>query len=726
MESARDSEGAVGLADVFAHLHVRSRYTAMESFLSIRDLCGAVARRGMKAVAVTDRMTVAGAVELAIEAKANGVAPIFGAELLVGPRAFPLVVLAETTEGWENLVRLLSDAAREGRSVISVSAIRRYSKGLIALSGGVSGEISTILAEKGEAAAKKRIAGWMEIFPGRFYLELQNDGSSSIGSRNESLLVLARKVDAPVVATGDVRRMPPDDLKIISYDEIEKYSAGRVPWLSLVSDWLEGDSRYVLHSPGHFLRLFWEKAPDALQNSVAIAKRCEGVDIGLGPRKIQEYPVEVGENPVEKLRDLAHAGLDRFLRGRTVRRNGDAVYRDRLEYELRELSGDAGYLLIHAEIAAFAKRKKIPIGPGRGSAVGSLLLLALGVTEGVDPIEHGLLLERFFLKGMIEPTICHECCADRRDEIFRYLERKYGKSRFSRVATHGRLKKVVADVLLPPVIHPSGFLLAAHPVLGKGVPLCRTNGGDVVVAFDSNSLEALGIGRFDLYSLEAVSQFAKMLRLLRDRSGVATDSAAIPLDDPKTYALISGGDTDGVFFLDSKGAKEMAAFISPSRFDELVAMMALFRPAPLLNGMVDEYVRLRVGWGKRRRIAPQLVSLDETYGLLVYQEQLMRIISACGCGPAEVHKIRRSLMKDSRVTGDWTARFLEHAATKGIRERTAGKIVGIIRKYGPCTFLKSHALACSLQTYRLAWMKANHPEVFAAVVGDVGDDTDGE
>ncbi len=790
----------------FVHLHLHSQYSLLDGAIKIEELVRKVAEMGMPAVALTDHGGMIGTVDFYEKAKREGVKPIIGAEVYVTPgsrhdrgtspgeeRSYHLILLAESDEGYRNLIRLVSCAHVEGfyyRPRVDKEILREFSRGILATSACLQGEIPVLLAQEGTKRAEGALEEYREIFPdGRFFLEIQDNGLAFQNKVNPDLISLARRTNTPLVATNDCHYLERKDARV--HDVLLCLQTGKVIG-ALDRMRFETDQFYV-KAPEEFERAFGHVAPDALKNTVAIAERCT-VNLDLGNSKIPEFRVPEGMTSEQYLRKLATDGLlRRFgeMRARSGKIGPEAeeAYRKRLEFELAviENTGFSGYFLIVWDFIRFAKEKGIPVGPGRGSAAGSLVAYALRITE-VDPLAYGLLFERFLNPERISlPDIDCDFCKDRRDEVIRYVEDLYGKENVAQIITFGTMKAraAVRDVgrvlempyadvdkiakLIPPDLgmtidralsieprlkemidsspkvadlfeyakgieglsrhastHAAGVVIANRPIT-EYVPLYRNSNGDITTQFPMQHIEKVGLVKFDFLGLRTLTAIHNTRELIREQRGEALDLDTLSLSDPQTYEMLSRGDTAGVFQCESQGFTDLLLRLKPDRFTHLIDAVALYRPGPLQSGMVDDFVARRHAQKDIQYLVPELREiLKETYGVIVYQEQVMQIAVALGgfsMGEADV--LRKAMgKKDTALMEKQKVGFLEGAKRKGISDRKATAIFDLMAQFGEYGFNKSHSAAYALLAYQTAYLKTHYPvEFFCALMTSESGDT---
>ncbi len=790
----------------FVHLHLHSQYSLLDGTIKIKDLVRKVAGMKMPAVALTDHGGMIGTVDFYEKAMQAGIKPIIGSEVYLAPgsrldrtagqandRAYHLILLAESAEGYQNLIRLVSRAHVEGfyyKPRVDKEILREHAGGLIATSACLQGEIPATLSREGPDRAAELVAEYRDIFAdGRFFLEIQANGLKEQDRANEALIALARRTGTPLVATNDCHYLERGDAKV--HDILLCLQTGKTIGAEGRMRF-ESDQFYV-KSAGEFEREFGHVAPEALRNTLAIAERCR-VSLDLGINRIPEFRVPGGMTSDQYIRTLSVEGLARRFeemraRGAKLAAAEETAYRKRLDYELSviEKTGFSGYFLIVWDFIRFAKEQSIPVGPGRGSAAGSLVAYALRITE-VDPIPYDLLFERFLNPERISlPDIDCDFCKDRRDEVIRYVEGRYGKENVAQIITFGTMKAraAVRDVgrvlempyaevdriakLIPPDLgmtieralaveprlaeliretpkvgelfdyaraieglsrhastHAAGVVIANRPIT-EYVPLYRNSNGDITTQYSMKHIEKVGLVKFDFLGLRTLTAIHDALALIREQRGVGVDLETLPLDDADTYAMLAKGDTAGVFQCESGGFTDLLERLKPERFTHLIDAVALYRPGPLQSGMVEDFIARRHG---RKAIEYPLPRLEEilkdTYGVIVYQEQVMRIaVALAGFSLGEADVLRKAMgKKDAALMEKQKERFLSGAAANGTPPAKAAAIFDLIAQFGEYGFNKSHSAAYALVAYETAYLKAHYPvEYFCALMTSESGDT---
>jgi DNA polymerase III subunit alpha len=762
----------------FVHLHVHSEYSILDGACRIPDLARRAAELEMPAVTLTDHGSLAGAVELTKAAKKEGVKPVLGCEVYVAENRHAqqkgyahLTLLAEDNAGYANLIKLSSLGYLEGyyyKPRVDWELLDRHSQGLIALSGCLSGRVCKALEEGRADDADKELDRLTTIF-GRdsVYVEMQNAHLDVQQRINPLLQQLAQRRNLPLVATGDVHYLNHEDAR--AHEALLCIQSGDS--LKNPNHWKFETDHFYFKTPQEMLADF-PGHEDAMRRTLEVAERCN-VEIELGNILLPKFDVPNGGDAFEYLVELCEKGLERRYDRVT------AELRERLQYELKTIRemGFADYFLIVADFVGFAKRNGISVGPGRGSAAGSLVAYVTEITD-LDPIRHELLFERFLNPGRKSmPDIDIDFAVDGRERVINYVREKYGNDRVAQIITFGTMaaRAAVRDAgrvleipygvvdkiakMIPegpgqtldeclkpgaelkqaydsdPVareivdlakplegltrqdgIHAAAVVVGAEPLMNM-IPL-QQKGADqeVVTQFDGTTIEALGLLKMDFLGLRNLDVIDKACRLAGD-----LDISSIPLDDKKTYAMLARGEATGVFQFESSGMREALRQVKPTVFEDLIALNALYRPGPMA------YIPV---YGRRKNGQEPVVYLDErlkeitssTYGICVYQEQYMEIAKkVAGFSPAEADDLRKAIGKKIHsLMASLKGKFLEGCASNGVSVQTANQLWDDMEQAQDYSFNKSHAACYALIAYRTAWLKANHPkEYMAALISSV-------
>ncbi|MCB1865295.1 MAG: DNA polymerase III subunit alpha [Chromatiales bacterium] len=776
----------------FVHLRVHTEYSLVDGIVRVDELADAAAAAGMPAVAITDQCNLFALVKFVRAAERRGLKPIVGADLLIAdgsdaPTRLPVLVQDRT--GYLNLSELLTRAHRDGQArglpIIAREWLHGHTDGLIALSGAREGDIAQAIIDGHPRQARRRLDAWRKLFGDRFYLEIQRTGRGDEAQWIDAAVELAVATQTPVVATNDVRFLSPDDFE--AHEARVCINAGRTLADPRRPKAYTPDQ--FLRSPPQMAELFAD-LPEALENSVEIARRCN-LRLELGKSVLPDFPVPADESLDGFVRAQAGAGLDRRLRViEPVAPVEKYVERLRRELDVIVEMGFAGYFLIVADFINWARNNGVPVGPGRGSGAGSLVAYALGITD-LDPLAYDLLFERFLNPERVSmPDFDVDFCMEGRDRVIDYVAQRYGRERVSQIITYGSMaaRAVVRDVgrvlghaygyvdriakLVPFEIgmtldkaleqsedlraaydaeeevqmlidlarkleglarnvgkHAGGVVIAPSALTDFTPLYCEAGGANPVTQLDKDDVEAIGLVKFDFLGLRTLTVIDWAVTNLARRSPpVEVDIGTLTLDDPEVYALFSRAETTAVFQFESRGMKDYLRKLQPSRFDDLIALAALYRPGPLGAGMVDDYIERR--HGRQEVVYPHPLLepiLEPTYGVIVYQEQVMQIaqvLAGYTLGGADL--LRRAMgKKKPEEMAKQRSVFVDGATARGIDAQLASGIFDLMEKFAGYGFNKSHSAAYALVAYQTAWLKAHHPAAFmAAVLSADMDNTD--
>ena len=762
----------------FVHLHVHSEYSILDGACRIPALAEKAARLEMPAVSLTDHGSMAGAIDLYKAAQAQGVKPIFGCEVyVVDDRRVQkkghahLTLLAADTTGYANLVRLCSLAYLEGyyyKPRVDWELLDRYAPGMIALSGCLSGRVSRALSEHREDDALAELDRLSQIF-GRdsTYVELQNVGLDVQQPAFQGLPSLAERLGLPLVATGDVHYLDASDAH--SHDALLCIQSGDS--LKNPDRWRFGADEFYFKTPEE-MSLDFPGHEEALRRSLEVAERCN-VELELGRIRLPRFPVPDGRDAFEYLVELCERGL--------VKRYGSSTPEldDRLRFELKTIRemGFADYFLIVADFIGFAKGNGVSVGPGRGSAAGSLAAYCLEITD-IDPMRYGLLFERFLNPARKDmPDMDIDFAVEGRERVINYVAEKYGRDRVAQIITFSKmaaraalrdagrvleipygvvdriaklvpegpgqtldealkpgaeLARAVADdpvakeivELARPLegltradsIHAAGVVIGAEPLIDV-VPLQQKGpGAEVVTQLSMKNVEALGLLKVDFLGLRNLDVIDKAVELV---DGV--DIGVIPLDDRKTYEMLARADAIGVFQFESSGMRDALRSVKPTEFEDLIALVALYRPGPMQY--IPTYAARKNGREAVTYIDPRLAPITgDSYGICIYQEQYMQIAKQlAGFEPAEAETLRRAIGKKiHELMASLKGKFLDGCAANDVTPAVADQLWKDMESSQDYSFNKAHAACYALIAYRTAWLKANHPcEYMAALISSV-------
>ena len=774
----------------FVHLHVHTEYSLLDGAIRCKELANKVSEWGetSPAVAMTDHGVMYGAIEFYSECKAKGVKPIIGCETYVDTDGYTsrekrkddkknnhLLLLAENNEGYHNLVKLISIANTDGfyyKPRIDHSLLAKYSKGLIASSACLAGEIPSLILQGKEDAARERTLFYRDLMgENNFFLEIMHNQIKEQKHVNNVLIEISKDTGIPLIATNDAHYLNKEDyewhdLLLCIQTKSDVSDPNRMSF-----DYPD----FYLRSPEEMYEIFGDIAPEALENTVKIAERCN-VSFELDSGKYLLPNLELGneETLSERLSKDAYEGL----KWRVGNKANDAEYKDRLNFELKVINdmGFAGYYLIVAGIIQAAKNNGIPIGPGRGSGAGSLVAWALRITE-LDPLKYGLLFERFLNPERISmPDFDTDVSDKGRDELMRYIVDHYGSDRVSQIITFGRMKSrgSIKDVgralnipysevdkvakLIPfdaksiaesmekiPELkaiykedknmakaidfaskieglarhcsqHAAGVVITPVPTTDI-VPIRKIDEGQIVTQYSMEPVEKLGLVKMDFLGLRTLSIIEEAVKNIELSGKTPPDIGDLPMDDVKTYELLTQADTLGIFQLESDGIRRMIKRMKITCFEDLIASLAMYRPGPLQSGMVEQYIKSKNGQMQTQYLHPLLKDvLQETYGVILYQEQVMQsatILAGYSLGEADL--LRRAMGKKKvEVMQKERAKFVAGCENNKIKATDAEHIFDIIEEFAGYGFNKSHSAAYALISYQTAWLKANYRTEYMA------------
>ncbi len=770
--------------DSFVHLHLHTEYSLLDGAIRMKELMKKAAEFKMPAVAITDHGNLFGAIEFYQEATRAGIKPIIGCEAYVAPgshkdrpgsrrdAAFHFTLLAENESGYRNLVKLVTAAHLDGFHYaprIDKELLSAHSAGLIGLSGCLASEINSAIQGNNIEKAKQIAAEYRDILgPQNFFMELHDHGMEAQRACNRVLPQIARDLGIGLVAANDVHFLRRSDHE--AHDVMLCIGTGK-----MVQD--ENRMRYVpelyFKSPSEMREVFRD-FPEAITNTLDIGERCH-IDLEFGRSKYPEYPAPAGKTRESYLRELCYKGLrERY----GERATNDSELVERLDYELGvlEKTGFVSYLLIVWDFIHFAKEKGIPVGPGRGSAAGSIVAYVLGITD-IDPLQFGLIFERFLNPDRVSPPdIDVDFCEARRGEVLEYVRQKYGERRVAQIITFGKLKakSVVRDVgrvmglsyrdadriakMIPnelnitldsaveknpelkravatePAtrqlfdyakilegisrnagVHAAGVVIADRD-LSDYIPLCRdVKGNDVISQYPMGPLNDLGLLKMDFLGLKTLTVIEDTLALIHKREPDFS-LKSIPLDDPVAFALYNRGDTIGLFQMESGGMTSLSKQLDVKKLDDIIALIALYRPGPM--ELIPEYVKAKKGITPIKYLHPLLEDIcADTYGVMIYQEQVMAAASKlAGYSLAQADLLRRAMgKKDKEKMAKERKNFIEGCAcTNKISEKKANAIFDLLEKFAGYGFNKSHSAAYGVISYQTAYLKAHYPVEFMA------------
>jgi DNA polymerase-3 subunit alpha len=780
----------------FVHLHLHTDYSLLDGACHIDDLVDEAANRRMPAVAVTDHGNLFAAANFFHAATTRGVKPIIGCEVYVARgsrlektsdagRSNHLLLLCENNEGYRNLVKLVSAGFLEGfyyNPRIDYDLLSQHSRGLIALSACLRGEVAESLTQERRDDARKAAYRLRDIFgKGNFFLEIQDQGIDMEKRINPELVALSRETGIPLVATNDCHYLTKGDAR--AQEVLLCIQTGKT--MSDPHRMRFATDQFYFKTADEMAQVFGE-LPDALDRTVAIAERCN-VKIERVPNPFPEFKVPEGHTLDSYFERVVRAGfLSRLPRLEQETREGRLRY-PLVEYE-RRLSAEiemikkmrfASYFLIVWDFIHYARAQGVPVGPGRGSAAGSLASYALEITD-VDPLQYDLLFERFLNPERVSmPDIDIDFCMRRRGEVINYVTQKYGRENVAQIITFGTMaaKAAVKDVgraldmpygevdrlakLIPNQLnitledalkqspqlrtqverderlaelmeiarrleglarhastHAAGVVISPEP-LTEIVPVYKTKDDEITTQYDMNALERIGLLKMDFLGLTTLTVLHDAVALIQMNRGAGIDLAALPLDDADTYKLFSRGETTGIFQFESHGMRDILRRYQPSRLEDLTALNALYRPGPIQGGMVDDFIQRKHG---KKNVAYDLPELEEilaeTYGVILYQEQVMRIANRlAGFSLGEADILRRAMGKKKReeMTSQ-REKFLAGCSAKKVPHKKAERVFDLMAEFAGYGFNKSHSCAYALLAYQTAYLKVHYPVEFMAAL----------
>ena len=789
------------LAVDFIHLRVHSEFSLVDGIVKIKPLISQLRKLAMPAVALTEQNNLFSLVKFYRAAQRAGIKPIIGADIYLyneddSAAPYRMTLLAQNHSGYLNLSALVSRAYQEGQyqgvPMIKGEWLKALSDGLIVLSGAMDGDIGQALIAGNTELAEHLAQSWKEIFPNRFYLEIQRIGKSDEENYITHVLNLGAKFSLPVVATNNVRFLSAEEFN--SHEIRVCINQGRV--LEDNRRPKEYTSQQYLRSTEEMLELFSD-IPEALANTVEIAKRCN-LEMTLGKSFLPDFPVPTGMTLSEHFVALSNQGLSQRLNKIFPEAISSdervQIYQKRLDDELSVIieMGFPGYFLIVADFIQWAKDNGIPVGPGRGSGAGSLVAYVLNITD-LDPIKFDLLFERFLNPERVSmPDFDVDFCMDRRDEVIAYVAQRYGRDHVSQIITYGTMaaKAVVRDVgrvlghgygfvdhlakLIPFELgmtltkaledseplrklyetdeevkslidyglslegtarnagkHAGGVVISPTPLTNFTPLYCEQGGDNLVTQFDKDDVESVGLVKFDFLGLRTLTIIDWAVQAINERHQQndlpVLDITELPFDDLETFELLKSGQTTAVFQLESRGMKELIKKLRPDCFDDIIALVALFRPGPLESGMVDDYINVK--HGAKAEYAHELLEpiLSATNGVILYQEQVMQIareLAGYTLGGADL--LRRAMGKKKvEEMAEQRAIFTQGAVRNQIEETVASYIFDLMEKFAGYGFNKSHSAAYALVAYQTAWLKTHYPALFmASVLSSDMDNTD--
>jgi DNA polymerase-3 subunit alpha len=779
----------------FIHLHLHTQYSLLDGACRIPDLLKLAQAYKMDSLAITDHGNMFGAIDFYLEAQKAGIKPIIGSELYIAPAsrleknlggineaAYHLILLAKDETGYQNLMKLVSIGYLEGfyyRPRIDKETLASHSKGLIALTACLKGEIPALLKEGRFNDALKASDDFLNILgKDNFYLEIQENLIPEQKTANAGLLKISKELNIPLIATNDVHYL------------LKEHARSHEALLCIQTQGTLLDPKrmrfqtdeFYFKSPQEMKELF-KDTPEAIANTIEVAKRCN-LELDFSKVHLPKYEAPVGRTKEDFLRELCEKGLqDRF---KTV----TPEITQRLEHELETIQKMhfTSYFLIVWDFIHYAKSQHIPVGPGRGSAAGSLVSYLLGITD-INPLTYGLLFERFLnpeRQGL--PDIDIDFCYERRQEVIDYVTKKYGQENVAQIITFGTMqaRAVIRDVgrvmgmsyadvdriakMMPhepgttlkdaleseaelkslykndsqikqlidtglsleglnrhASVHAAGVVIADKP-LDNYMPLFKTQDDQITTGYSMTMLEKAGLLKVDFLGLRTLTVIDQTLKIIKETRGKDITIEEILLDDPKTYKLLASAQTIGVFQVESSGMRDLLKKLEPEKFEDLIALLALYRPGPIGSGMLDDFIQRKHGRIPIKYDHKKLETiLKETYGIMVYQEQIMQIVSSlAGFSLIQADLLRRAMSKKiPEVMERQRQNFVLGCVKNSISESTANKIFDFIEYFSGYGFNKSHSAAYAMISYRTAYLKANFPaEFMTALLTSERNDTD--
>jgi DNA polymerase III subunit alpha len=773
----------------FTHLHLHSEFSLLDGAIGLDKLISFGKQQNFKALAITDHGNVFGAVKFFEKCKKAGIKPILGMEAYftedvkqknVEKKYYHLIIIVQNQVGYQNLCKLISFAYQQGfyfKPRIDYETLERYSEGLIVTSACLGGHIPHLLMQDRKDEALERIDWFVRVFGrDRFFLEVQPEDQTEQRILNQKLYEISVEKNIQLVATGDCHYITAEDHEahevMLCIQTQNKFSDP--------DRFTFGDCRVHMRTEQEMLELFKDH-PEAVWNSGKIADSCQ-FEFETGRLFFPQFQIPQEHTPESFFKQLSQQGLDELITTGKIPDSLRSLYQDRLDLEVNLICsmGFVGYFLVVSDFIRWAKEHRIPVGPGRGSAAGSLVAWALKITN-VDPIKYNLLFERFLNPERITmPDIDIDFCIEGREAVINYIREKYGHDKVCQIITFGTMmaKGVIKDVarvlgipfedanaittLIPEQLkitleeareqeaqlqtliesnpriaklfnlasrlegltrhaskHAAGIVISPEPVdhvLPIYIPPKST---ELVTQYAMTELESIGFLKIDLLGLKNLTLVDRTLKAIERNHGLTIDIDRIPLDDQKTFALICKGQTSGVFQLESSGLKDVLRKLQPEKFEDIIAVNALYRPGPLGSGMVDDFIERRHGRQKISYLFSELEPvLQETYGVIVYQEQVMKIAAVIGgysLGEADI--LRKAMGKKKvDVMIEQRTLFLQRAAVKGFDAQKSGELFDLMAYFAGYGFNKSHSTAYASIAYQTAYLKAHYPAEFMAAL----------
>jgi DNA polymerase-3 subunit alpha len=762
----------------FVHLHNHSEYSLLDGACRVKDLVSRAVSLGMPAIAITDHGVLYGIIDFYREAKKQGIKAIIGCEVYVAPRSrldkevrlddnlCHLTLLCKNEIGYKNLIEMVSRAFLEGfyyKPRVDRELLEKYSEGLIAMSGCVAGEIPKLILAGNVEGATELAREYEAIFgPGNFYLEVQDHGLEMEKQVCEALFRMSDLTGIPLVASNDAHYIRREDAS--NHDVLLCIQTGKV-----VKDQERmrfTGSEFYLKTADEMRELFGTR-PDAVDNSIKIAEACN-LDFSFGEFHLPYFSIPEGFSPESFLDQLV---WEKFHQKYAL---AEEAITGRLAYELETINkmGFAEYFLIVQDLVNWSKANGVPVGPGRGSAAGSLVSYVLGITS-IDPLKYDLLFERFLNPERVSmPDIDIDFCFEKRDQVINYIIERYGSERVAQIITFGtmaaraairdvgraldvpygnvdkiakmipgelgvsidRSLEISADLALAYAndydtrriidiaraiegmprhasVHAAGVVIGRE-ALSSLLPLQKMSDGHVVTQFAKETVEDIGLLKMDILGLRTLTVLDRAVQIIKKTHGVSLDLDNLPLEDDKVYELLQSANTIGVFQLESDGLRRILSEMKPNRFEDLIAIIALYRPGPLGSGMVEDFINRKHGRQKLEYLHPLLENiLKETYGVILYQEQVMRVASDLAkFTMGEADELRRAMgKKKASELAAMRSKFVQGAAEKEISPDIATRLFDLMESFAGYGFNKSHSAAYAMISYQTAYLKTHYP-----------------
>ncbi len=773
----------------FIHLHTHSEFSLLDGASRVKDLVAKAKELGMPAIALTDHGVMYGIVHFYEEAIKKGVKPIIGCEAYVAPGSrfdktkgeesyTHLVLLAENEQGYRNLMKLVTLSFFDGfyyKPRIDREALEQNHEGLIATSACLAGQVARHLMQDNYESAKKEALELNRIFgKGNFFLEVQDHGLTEQKIVNKGMFKLSEETGIPIIATNDIHYTNKEDAP--AHDVLLCIQTGST--LADTTRMKFETDQFYLKSAEEMAELFPGR-PDVLKNTVDIAERCN-VEIRFNEYLLPNYEIPEGYTLDSYFEKLCREGFAKRYSNPTEQQ------KERLEYEIEMIKqmGFPGYFLVVQDFVKYAKSKGIKVGPGRGSAAGSIVAYCLEITN-IDPIAYDLLFERFLNPERISmPDIDIDFCFERRPEVIDYVTQKYGEDRVAQIITfgtmaaraairdagrvfdipYGRVDKIAKmipegfnegrpwtidaalahvpelraaydsdDEITKPVldmaknleglvrqdsIHAAGVVISDQELTNR-TPVQKKGDAEIVTQYDMGAIQKIGLLKMDFLGLRTLTVIDNAIKNIKKNHGIDLDIDSISLDDSKTYGILQKGESIGVFQLESSGMRALLRDLQPTVFSDIIALLALFRPGPLGSGMVKDFVERKHGKKPISYLHDSLADvLKETYGVIVYQEQVMRIASTmAGFSMGEADILRKAMSKkEPDKLAKQKEKFVGGSVANGVDAAIAGKIFDLIVHFAGYGFNKSHSTAYAFISYQTAWLKANYSVEFMAAL----------